>query len=183
MAISYFKRFRMEIELAELPPVPALPSGFRWLGWDDALLEAHAEVKFQCFQDEIDSIVFASLGSREGCLRLMQEIRKRPGFVPLATWLVAGPFGHCGTVQGLSERSFIGLIQNLGVTPGQRGQGIGMALLLQALHGFRRSGLSRGLLEVTASNDSAIRLYRQAGFRCKKTVYKAVETSPPVLAT
>jgi ribosomal protein S18 acetylase RimI-like enzyme len=175
MAISYFKRYKMEIELAELPAVPPLPRDHHWVAWDDALLETHAEVKFQCFQDEIDATIFPSLGSREGCSRLMQEIRKKASFVPLATWLVAGPFGYCGTVQGIGERSFLGLIQNLGVTPAYRGQGIGMALLLQALHGFRRSGLSRGLLEVTSSNDAAIRLYRRAGFRCKKTVYKAVE--------
>ena len=30
-------------------------------------------------------------------------------------------------------------------------------------------------LEVTASNDSAVRLYRGIGFRSVKTVYKAIE--------
>src|SRR5205807_2941633 len=52
--IAYFKRFRMEIDLHDLAP-PTLPPGFHWLAWDQALLELHAEVKFQSFQDEVDS--------------------------------------------------------------------------------------------------------------------------------
>ena len=50
----------------------------------------------------------------------------------------------------------------------------GEALLLQALHGFCRVGLGRAQLEVTAQNDTAIRLYRRLGFRRSKTLYKAV---------
>ena len=41
--------------------------------------------------------------------------------------------------------------------------------------GFRRAGLERASLEVTAENDDAIRLYRRYGFEIVKTVYKAVE--------
>ena len=58
--------------------------------------------------------------------------------------------------------------------------GLGTALLLQALHGFRRAGLPAAVLEVTAENTAAVRIYRRLGFRCRKTVYKAVET--PVFA-
>jgi hypothetical protein len=177
MNISYFKRFRMEIDLDDLPPVPPLPAGYRWLPWDDALLEDHALVKFSCFQDEIDAIVFASLGTLDGCRRLMQEIRGRGGFVPEATWLVACAGEPCGTVQGVTDR-MMGAVQNLGVTPPHRGRGIGAALMVQALHGFRRHGLGRTYLEVTATNAAALRLYRRLGFRCRKTVYKAVPAEP-----
>jgi ribosomal protein S18 acetylase RimI-like enzyme len=59
--------------------------------------------------------------------------------------------------------------------PLHRGRGVGKALLLQALHGFRRAGLGRAVLEVTAQNDAAVRLYRSIGFRCRKTVYKAAD--------
>ncbi len=180
MKISYFKRFKMEIGLAELPPVPPLPEGYRWVPWDESLLEQHAEVKFHCFQDEIDSTVFPSLASREGCLRLMTEIRKKHGFQPGATWLISGPDGSCATVQGVRERTGYGAIQNLGVTPPHRGRGLGSALLLQALHGFWRAGMGRAILEVTAQNDAAVRLYRRLGFRSRKTVYKAVEVPAAV---
>jgi len=104
----------------------------------------------------------------------MREISRKPGFRPEATWLVACPGGFCGTVQGVRERSGLGAIQNLGVAPTYRGRGLGRALLLKALYGFWRAGLGRAHLEVTAQNDAAVRLYRRVGFRCRKTLYKAV---------
>ncbi|MBL8798360.1 MAG: GNAT family N-acetyltransferase [Planctomycetia bacterium] len=176
MKISYFKRFKMEIDLADLPPVPALPAGFSFVGWDESLLELHAEVKFCCFQDEIDGTVFPNLSTRAGCSRLMTAIRRKPGFLADATWLLACPDGYCGTVQGVHDRTLrMGAIQNLGITPAYRGHGLGTILLRQALEGFRLHGLGRAYLEVTAQNDAAIHLYRRLGFRCRKTVYKAVE--------
>ena len=55
--VSYFKRFRMEIDLQErLAPVPALPPGYTWVAWENWLLEQHAEVKYQCFIEEIDAV-------------------------------------------------------------------------------------------------------------------------------
>ena len=172
--VTYFKRFKMEIDLHDAPPVPGLSDGYRWVAYDDSLLEAHAEVMFCSFQEEIDALVFPSLGDRRGCRMLMNEIRRKSGFLPEATWLLASPAGYCGCVQGLRERSGLGAIQNLGVTPGHRGRGLGTALLLQALSGFLAAGLGWARLEVTAQNDGAVRLYHRLGFRRRKTLYKAV---------
>jgi ribosomal protein S18 acetylase RimI-like enzyme len=175
--IAYFKRFRMEVDLNELPPLGALPEGYYWLPWDEGLLAAHAEVKFRSFFEEIDAIVFPSLSTLPGCLHLMREISGKPGFRPEATWLIGCADGYCGTVQGVRDRCGMGAIQNLGVTHLHRGRGLGAALLVQALHGFRRAGLGRAFLEVTAQNDGALRLYRRLGFRCRKTIYKAVDAT------
>jgi ribosomal protein S18 acetylase RimI-like enzyme len=60
------------------------------------------------------------------------------------------------------------------VVPACRGRGLGRALLLYALYGFRQAGLAVAMLEVTAQNDAAVRLYRRLGFRRRKTLYKAV---------
>ena len=40
-----------------------------------------------------------------------------------------------------------------------------------------RRRLGRATLEVTARNEAAIRMYRQVGFRFRKTLYKVVEPS------
>jgi|SRR5579883_1811132 len=175
MAITYYKRFRMELDLDGSIVPPDLPYPFSWVAWDESLLDQHAEVKFQSFRGEIDAHVFPCLGDRHGCQRLMREIRRKPGFLAGATWLVACPDGFCGTIQGVMDRGPIGAIQNVGVIPAYRGLGLGRALVRQALEGFYQAGLRRAYLEVTAENSGAVRLYRGVGFRRSKTLYKAVD--------
>lgn len=175
-AVTYFKRYRMELDLAApLAPAPSLPYEYAWVPWEERLLDAHADVKFQCFCDELDGVVFPNLSNRDGCKRLMREITTRSGFRPESTWLIAHGDSYVATVQGVSDRAGTGSIQNLGVIRTHRGRGLGLAILLQALHGFRRFGLVRAALEVTAQNDTAVRMYRQIGFRFRKTLYKMVE--------
>jgi ribosomal protein S18 acetylase RimI-like enzyme len=175
-AVTYYKRYRMELDLvAPLAPTPSLPYEYAWVPWEERLLDAHAEVKFQCFCDELDGVVFPNLSNRDGCKRLMREITTRPGFRPESTWLIAHNENYVATVQGVSDRAGTGSIQNLGVIRTHRGLGLGLAILLQSLHGFRRFGLARAALEVTAQNDTAVRMYRQIGFRFRKTLYKMVE--------
>jgi ribosomal protein S18 acetylase RimI-like enzyme len=190
----YFKRHRMELDLRHPRPPAVLPPGFYWLPWENGLLDLHAQVKFQCFAGELDSLVFPSLSHLPGCRELMATIAARPGFCPTATWLVAGKPGEPGTsddlqlggiaraqspgvatVQGLLDAQGFGGIQNLGVIPGRRGLGIGFASLLKALEGFAAVGVRRAFLEVTAKNESAVRMYRGLGFRNYKTIYREVE--------
>jgi GNAT superfamily N-acetyltransferase len=180
MQLSYFKRFRMEIDLTGRDLTPA-PSRFRFLRWDDSLLDGFARAKFLSFRQEFDTSVFPCLGEYEGCRRLMDEIAGKPGFLPEATWLAVrsdnpgGRLEYCGTVQGVCDERGMGAIQNLGVVPAYRRDGLGMNLLLRALAGFRKAGVRRAWLEVTAQNNRAIRLYRRAGFITTKVVYKTSE--------
>ena len=175
MATTYYKRLRMEIELARADEPIALPAPFRWTAWNESLLDQHAEVKYRCFRDEIDSRLFPCLGDRQGCRRLMREIRRKPGFLPEATWLIADDEGYCGTIQGVIDRGPIGAIQNVGVIARYRGLGLGRSLVRQSLQGFASAGLSRAYLEVTAENPNAVMLYRALGFFRAKTIYKAVD--------
>jgi hypothetical protein len=184
MGITYFKRYRMEFPLAQLPAdAPSLPADYALLAWSEKLLPLHADVKFHCFVDEMDSSVFPCLGSRSGCKRLMQEIADREGFLPAATWLVQHwPADNrrpeiCGTIQGVAESGGVGAIQNVGITAAHRGKGLGSILVWHCLSGFKQAGLQRVFLEVTAQNTPAIRLYQRIGFRRVKTVYKASEVA------
>jgi [ribosomal protein S18]-alanine N-acetyltransferase len=56
-------------------------------------------------------------------------------------------------------------LENIAVLPSFRRRGVGAALLSTLLAEARRQHAERILLEVRASNQSAIRLYRQAGFQ------------------
>jgi GNAT superfamily N-acetyltransferase len=175
MAVTYYKRFRMEVELDDARGAPTLPPGYFWVEWRDDLIDVHAEVKYRCFRNELDSYVFPCLGDLDGCMRLMREIRRKPGFLPGATWLIGTPAGCIATIQGVIERNWLGSIQNVGVMARFRGQGLGRALVQQALRGFFHAGLDRATLEVTAENSGAVRLYRSMGFHKIKTLYKAVD--------
>lgn len=179
---TYFKRFRMEADLTVLPGSSPLPCGYRFVPWNEALVDVHARTKFRAFRDELDAIVFPCLGDLDGCRRLMREIRGKSGFLPAATWLIAcgstpESLQWCGTIQGVAERGGTGMIQNVGVVPGHRGLGLGRCLVERALAGFRMHGLARGALEVTVDNTRAVRLYQRLGFRRRRTVYKVVESS------
>jgi ribosomal protein S18 acetylase RimI-like enzyme len=190
MTYLYVRRYRMEIPLAvwsdaETAALEAsLP--FRLLPWKPELLEAHAEAKWRSFVGQMDSTVFACLGERDGCGRLMAEIVRRQGFVPEATWLAVEPqdatgeWRPVGTVQGIEDPRMTGLIQNLGVTPDRQGKRLGELLLRKAIDGFKRVGCRTASLEVTSANSSAVKLYRRVGFEVARTVYKTAIVNVPV---
>jgi ribosomal protein S18 acetylase RimI-like enzyme len=181
--LTYFKRYRMELDLRRpLLPVPALPRGYAFVPWDDGLITRHAEVKWLSFRGETDTQVFPSLGDYGGCIRLMEAIRYGAGFCPEATWLLSCGLDFCGTVQGIVDARGRGAIQNVGVVVGYRRQGFGKALLLKSLHGFKNAGVRKVGLEVTACNAGAVKLYRGVGFRARRSLYKAANTSPDSVA-
>jgi GNAT superfamily N-acetyltransferase len=184
MSVTYYKRFRMEIDLEHQDfDVPELPDGYVWTAWNSQLLERHALTKYESFRCEIDSDVFPCLGDRVGCRNLMSEIVQRATFVPQATWLISHVDGSratcaiddCATIQGVIQSGRWGAVQNVGVAPTYRGLGLGRALVLKSLCGFIEAGVSHVYLEVTARNMPAVQLYRSIGFRLARTTYKAVE--------
>ena len=191
MAVTYIKRYRMELRLDRLPAelrqsLPP-PAGFEVLPWTPRLLNQHAEVKWASFRDEIDVHVFPCLGERDGCRRLMREISNRNDFVPEATWLASRTSppdsslrpkslpAAIGTIQGLKISAREGAIQNLGVHPDFRAVGVGRALLIAALNGFAEVGCRYVHLEVTVQNTAAIRLYERFGFHRVETLFKISE--------
>jgi hypothetical protein len=171
---TYYKRHRMERPLDRPLPPARLPDGLYWQPWRDDLLDLFAAVKHAAFAGELDADVFPNFASPAGCRHLVAAIRERPGFCRAATWLAVGPAGAVGTVQGVCQPGRWGAVQNVGVVPHYRGLGIGRALVLKALHGFRSAGMRSAYLEVTALNAPAVRLYRALGFRCSRTHYKLV---------
>jgi GNAT superfamily N-acetyltransferase len=182
MDIQYFKRYQMAVKLSGREfRCRAAPAEYRFYPFSSGLLEAFSLAKYYSFRQEMDTLVFPCLGELEGCRKLMTEIARKSGFTPQATWLAVhfpGPHArpaYCGTIQGIRDPSGLGAIQNLGVTPEHRRCGVGMNLLCRCLEGFRRLGVHRVHLEVTAQNEAAVRLYRHIGFFTVKTVYKTVE--------
>lgn len=175
---TYHKRFQMERLLNRPVPPAVLPAGVYWQPWRDDLVNLFAQVMHVAFAAERDAEVFPNFASPAGCRALMQAIVCQPGFCRASTWLMIGPDGPVGTVQGVCQTGRWGAVQNVGVLTGWRGLGLGRALLLKSLSGFRSAGMRSVYLEVTASNTHAITLYRHLGFRCTRTVYKLATVIP-----
>jgi [ribosomal protein S18]-alanine N-acetyltransferase len=182
MPAVYFKRHKMQFDLSatKLPPITEL-EGLRFEPWAERQLGQHSSAKWESFRHEIDATVFPCLGQRDGCRQLMRDMVGRNNFLPEATWLAleqrtSGPFGlgtkPVGTIQGLRSNATEGAIQNIGVVPASRGQGIAKQLLARSLLGFREVGCLSVHLEVTIHNLNAIKLYESLGFVYVETVFK-----------
>ncbi|MEX0825118.1 MAG: GNAT family N-acetyltransferase [Pirellulaceae bacterium] len=182
MGLTYFKRYRMELDLGrEMIAAPPLPPGYDLVPWSEHLIREHSVAKYESFRWEMDANVFSCLGRRDGCLRLMREISRRKSFVPEATWLLRFRSGNAtaepvGTVQGLRLEGW-GALQNLGVARPHRGLGLGTLLMAKAAAGFHRAGLAKMHLEVTSDNTAAVRLYERMGFHRARTVFKAADVA------
>lgn len=175
----WFRRYRMEFDLSRPVPAPEpVQPGFELVAWEEDLLEAHAWAKFQGFRDGADSAIFPSLGSEEGCLRLMRDISGRDNFLPTATWLAVHEDPDSarriavGTIQAMRSVPATGAIQNVAVIPEFRGFGLGSMLVRRSLAAMQQAGLEWGTLEVTARNVGALRLYLRLGFRVRQIVFK-----------
>lgn len=56
-------------------------------------------------------------------------------------------------------------VLNVAVDPPLRRRGVGRALMLEAMHRSKQAGAALATLEVRRSNEGALALYRQLGFR------------------
>lgn len=181
MGTRYYRRFRMEINLRRvLLPEPVLPDGYYWCRFEPTLIDRHASVNYGSFHSEIDGTVFPCLADVRGCRMLMRELVLSDDFLPGATWLISRRTAEpglpidCGTIQGLATTDQLGSIQNVGVVRTHRGLGLGKALVLKALDGFKRTRRPRVSLEVTADNRAAVALYQSLGFERSRTLYRPI---------
>ncbi len=187
MPATTWKRLRMQLDLRQHGRGPvALPPGYHWMPWRSLLIDRHAQVKWRSFRDDLDGQVFRCLSRSEGCASLMREIAAQKTFCPEATWLVIyqpepdWPPADVGTIQGILRTGGVGAVQNVGVVPEHRGQGLGKCLLQQAINGFLRCGMDTAALEVTALNETAVRLYLRMGFDVHEVLYRCGATGKPV---
>lgn len=101
--------------------------------------------------------------------RRLEELWGRPGNEIFVATLDGEP-GFAGYVWfGISERPFsdmkVGWIYDILVVPGQRGKGVGEALLRRAIEVSRKRGYQLTGLMVRANNKTAYSLYEKLGFK------------------
>ncbi|MDR1268517.1 MAG: GNAT family N-acetyltransferase [Planctomycetaceae bacterium] len=171
MPLQYIKRLQMVFDFADFSfPVLKLPLGFRYVEWNPEMLEIHADIKYRGFRNDLDARIFPTFRNYQQCVNLMKSISDSPSFLPAATLLIAngneeGLFEYVACIQGMRFSGEIGAVQNIAVLPDYRNRGIGRALLLGSLLGFRQHNIRRVTLEVTAENFPAVKLYTHVGFK------------------
>ena len=148
---------------------PTLPQGFSFVKWSASLIEPHADVLHRSFRNDLDGAVFTTFQQYNHCRNLIETLADSPAFLPEATLLIAcgdpqGIFEYVANIQGLKLSNDVGAIQNVAVLPEYRRQGLGRILVLGALQGFQRAGVTRVTLEATSDNTTAINLYDRIGF-------------------
>jgi ribosomal-protein-alanine N-acetyltransferase len=110
---------------------------------------------------EVDALAFSPFwrlheGGLEEALAATPSVRfrvARGGPEVLAGYAIAGRGGDTG------------YLQRLAVHPAARGQGLGRALVVDALVWLRRRGAARAMVNTQQTNEGALSLYRACGFR------------------
>lgn len=155
----------MRLELDREPPPPVWPAGvhvrtFR-LGRDEQRAWATHRVAFEDVPTHLPLTLEEWVEDR---------VLRDPAFDPSLTFLATTDdqrtVGIAVCRAGAEGAAEDGFIRDLGVVPGWRGTGIGMALLLHALRTFRARGLTGAALDVDdVTIGPAVRLYERAGMQ------------------
>lgn len=94
----------------------------------------------------------------------IREAGSRPGWLPEANLgLWAGP-EMVGVVFAHLDSGGRGYIESVGVAPEHRGKGLGLFLVRRAASALAGAGATHVELTVVGENETAIRIYRKAGF-------------------
>jgi mycothiol synthase len=123
---------------------------------------------------EVNNRAFAGHPEQGGWNReAVVQREAEPWFDPAGFLLAEDAFGLAGFCwtkvhetgnRGVTPGEDLGEIYSIAVDPSRQGTGLGRALVLGGLAHLAERGIATGMLYVDASNESAVRLYRNLGF-------------------
>jgi len=178
------RRHYMRIDLRRSFPEgePRLPAGFRSRTVQRADLHAAAEIVYRSHVGSLDAALNLTYATPSACRSFVDTLVLRGGcgrFDPEASRIVEGPRGPAGVLLASRLAGSNGHICQVSVVPEAQGLGLGRSLMLVALRGFDRQGLSTATLSVTADNEPAHRLYDLLGFEVKREFAAHAWLRPP----
>jgi len=172
-----FRSYPRLFMLCDLPTSPLtmpvteapLPHGLRLQSWRSDFYDAAADLIHRAYLGHMDSSINDQYRTLHGAQRFLHNIIKFPGcgtFDAENSWLLRDP--HTSRIEGVvlssRVRRDVGHITQLCISPRLRNLGLAHHLLRQCAIEFRRSGVNSISLTVTEANQTALRLYDQAGF-------------------
>lgn len=159
-AADEWRTLQMVRPLGQPIPAPSLPDGFRVrpaaAADTAALLALHNEI----------FVGLSKTSSERRALRRSSTYRPALDLVAVAPdgRLAAYCFGSISRDDGPAPSEPAGWIERVGVRPAFRRRGLGLGLVLRALHAMRAEGLAWALLTTGAANAVARRLFEGCGF-------------------
>src|SRR5437879_135736 len=138
---------------------------------DEILIVPTGEKYAESFNAVVDAVArerryigFVEGPSLESTREFVRSILGGAGIQLLAVNPDDKVVGWCDIVRNPHEGfRHVGML-GMGLLPGYRGRGLGRQLVAQAVRAARKAGIERIELEVFASNERAIGLYRESGF-------------------
>ncbi|HEX5431108.1 MAG TPA: GNAT family N-acetyltransferase [Bryobacteraceae bacterium] len=169
-----FPRRFFEIPLSAARSLPPRESeGVVFAPWAPNWQEEAARLISIAYRGHVDSLINDQYRSAAGARRFLVNIVQFPGcgafFAPAAfiAWDRAER-ALCGISLASLVAEDAGHITQICVAPPHQGKGIGYELLRRSLIAFAAHGCRTASLTVTSSNEPAIRLYEQTGFRSRR---------------
>ena len=175
------RRFPRDFMMADMSMVPSLvPAAnprIQYEPWQERDQEQAARLIAHAYQGHVDSDINDQYRSVAGGRRFLYNIVQYPG---CGSFFRAGSFiaqdAVTGRVIGLALASLVafdvGHITQICVDPEWKGRRVGYELMRRSLDALLHNGCRKASLTVTSSNEEAIRLYHQLGFR-KHDVFEA----------
>lgn len=169
-------RLFMELDLREAPWRASLPSeriaGVELIPWSSIYYQAAGELIHTAYRHHVDAEINDQYCSLHGSLRFLHNIVRFPGcgvFEEHQSWLLREQSNGrlAGMVLCSRVAPDVAHITQLCVSPTLRGRGLGRALLRHAVERLRQTGTASITLTVTESNQPAVTLYEESGFRVR----------------
>jgi ribosomal protein S18 acetylase RimI-like enzyme len=175
---AYPREF-LDASLASIRALPARETGIAFGPWAESWHDEAAHLIAGAYRGHVDSSINDQYRSPQGARRFLTNIVQYPGcgafFAPAS---FVGWDRRSRAMCGVSLASLVadevGHITQICVAPQCQGQGIGYELMRRSLVALAAHGCRNVSLTVTSANESALRLYRQMGFRLRREFFAYV---------
>jgi len=149
------------------------PEGIAFAPWAESWRDETARVIAATYRGHVDSQINDQYRSQAGAHRFLVNIVQYLGcgsFFAPASFVAwdRGPRALCGVSLASTVAPDVGHITQVCVDPEHQGKSIGYELLRRSLTAFAAQGCRSVSLTVTSGNESALRVYRQMGFRKRR---------------
>jgi ribosomal protein S18 acetylase RimI-like enzyme len=152
---------KSELEKLELEKTP-LPNGYTLIPIDAMNNSIMKEPFFDSFSDSLDTL-FLSMTPQQQLISFNYWFNRSRPMVEGASYALLLNEKCVGFVIARVEEK-VAYIGPIGVVPPHRKKGLGVGLLSNCLYELKRQGINTVKLDVSSSNNPAIRLYEKFGF-------------------